>query len=325
MTKVNEYRGNMDNVYWLQSTIYFQEILKIKKIFDKEKLNFVFLKGLPLHLYYEKFRPRRLYLDCDMLIAKDQFERTEETLCKIGYKKNDVSLSKGQKYLNNKAVEVIFCKPVSRVPVVFDLHTETVFMMTQLGKLNALYPQKLIDQFTADCLKSKRNVNVQGNKFLILDSEFLILYLALHFFHHNFRGTFRLEFLNKVIRKSKIDWSKELEIIKKYRLQNFIYPSFFLLKKYYHTPISNRFLENIQPANPLTRELVNRIIRNTNVFNDEPRVTAGINRFKNLFLLSPHPWWQRLLVFFNPSVIYSVFWTTKRRLFSFFSNPLPVR
>jgi Peptidase S24-like. len=55
-----------ETFYLIQSTHYFSEIVKIKNEFDKENINYVFLKGLPLHLYFEGTHPKRLYADCDV-------------------------------------------------------------------------------------------------------------------------------------------------------------------------------------------------------------------------------------------------------------------
>ena len=63
-------------------------------------------------------------------------------------------------------------------------------------------------------------------------------------------------------------------------------------------------MEKIKPTNPLIRELVNSLIK-TNIFDDEPRVKAGINRFKNLFFLSPEPLWRKVMIIFNPQVVYT--------------------
>ncbi|MEK7078947.1 MAG: hypothetical protein AAB929_02655, partial [Patescibacteria group bacterium] len=103
------------------------------------------------------------------------------------------------------------------------------------------------------------------------------------------------------------EWEKMSQDIVEFKLQNFVYPAFVLLKKYYQTPIPKSFLKSIKPTNSLTLKLVNSLI-NTNIFNDEPRVKAGINRFKNLFFLSPEPLWRKIVVFMNIQVIYSVIW-----------------
>jgi len=194
-------------------------------------------------------------------------------------------------------------------------------MMTQLGKLDALYPQCLIEKLTEDFLRKKQKVIIQGSNFYLLSSSNLVIYLALHLFHHNFRGAFRYDFLDKIIRREKftsITVKYLTVIIKKYQLENFVYPVFVLLKKYYQTPLPKNFLHQIEPSNLKTLKLYN--FKNLNIFDDEPRIKAGVNRFKNLFFLSPNPLWKKVLVFLSLQVIYSVFWTLKRRLSSFLAN-----
>ncbi|GIW63852.1 MAG: hypothetical protein KatS3mg091_654 [Patescibacteria group bacterium] len=303
---------NPNTFYLIQSTHYFNEIVKIKKSFDKEKINYVFLKGLPLHLYYEGKHPKRIYADCDVLIDKNDFEKAEKILFGFGYKKADTSLSKIQKKLIDKEVENAFWKVIDGFSVVFDLHLEVVFMMTQLGSLDALYPQKFIDKLTEEFLKTKRKVKILNENFLILNTKYLILYLVLHLFHHNFKGAFRYEFLNQVIKKTgnkeKI-FQEIVEIVERYKLNNFIYPVFYLLKKYYQTPMPKSFLKQISIKNSLTRKLADKIIKKINIFDDDPRIQAGINRFLNLFFFSPNPFWKRIFVFFNPQVITAFMWS----------------
>ncbi len=306
---------NPETLYLIQSTHYFNEIIKIKGEFDRQKINYLFLKGLPLHLYFEGSHPNRFYADCDVLIDKKDFNKAQKILLKFGYKKADTSLSSLQKKLKEKEIENAYWKVINGFSVVFDLHLEVVFMMTQLGSLNNLYPQKLIDNLTEEFLKNKKEVKINNENFLILNTNYLILYLALHLFHHNFRGAFRYEFLNKVIKKTKNKekfFKEILVIIKKYKLNNFSYPVFYLLKKYYQTPLPNDFLSRIKPSSFLTLKLYN--FKNLNIFNDEPRLKAGISRFLNLFLLSPNPWWKKILVFFNFQVIAAILWSVYAKI-----------
>jgi signal peptidase I len=309
-----------ETLYLIQSTYYFSEIIKIKKEFDKENINYVFLKGLPLHLYFEGTNPQRLYADCDVLIDKKDFQKAEKILFSFGYQKADTSLSSFQKKLQDKKVENAYFKTINGFVVVFDLHLEVVFMMTQLGKLEVLYPQKLIDNLTEEFLKTKRKIKINNEKFLILNTYYLILYLSLHLFHHNFSGAFRYDFLDKVIKKSKISiksWQEVALIIKKYQLNNFVFPVFFLLKKYYKTSVPLLFIRSIQPVNPLTRKLINKLTK-INIFNDEPRIRAGIKRFLYLFIFSPSPFWKKILIIFNPQVIFAVLWVVWKKIKNYF-------
>jgi len=299
---------NPEDLYLIQSTQYLQEIFKIKTVFENEKIDFVFLKGLPLHLYFEKTYPRRIYADCDVLVNKKDFLKAEKIIKKFGYRKTD---SKDKKVENN------YFKIINGFSVVFDIHLEPAFLMTQFSGLEALYPQKLIDQLTEELLKNKKKVKVNGETFLILNTYYLILYLALHLFHHNFRGAFRYQFLDTVIKKNRLsinDWQKIASTINEYKLGNFVYPVFILLKKYYQSPIPKSFLKTIKPHNFMN--IMNFInFKNLNIFDDEPRIRAGITRFKNLFFLSPNPWWKKVMIFLNLQVIYSILWVVVKRLF----------
>ena len=307
VTKVKRDGKEFDpnQIYLLQSSLYFQEIVKIKVAFEKENIDFVFLKGLPLHLYFEKTHPKRIYADCDVLINKKDFQKAEKIIKKFGYKKTEA---------NNKQVENNYFKIINGFSVVFDIHLEPAFLMIQFSGLEALYPQKLINKLTEELLINKRQIIINGEKFSILNSKFLILYLASHLFHHNFRGVFRYQFLDKVIRNSRLstnDWNKITQTINNYQLTNFVYPVFYLLKKYYQTPVLNDFLKSI---------LSSRIYHLKSIFDDEPRFTAGINRFKNIFFLSPRPLWRKLFIFFNPAVVWSIVWAIWKKLSSYFSG-----
>jgi len=304
-----------NQIYLFQSSLYFQEIVKIKNTFEKEKIDYVILKGLPLHLYYEKLHPKRIYADCDVLIKKEHFFKAERMIKKFGYRKTDEK---------NKQVENNYYKTISGFPVIFDIHLEPAFLMSQFSGLEALYPQKLINKLTEELLNNKQQIKINDELFFILNTKYLILYLALHLFHHNFRGAFRYQFLDTVIRKNRLstnDWQKIALIINNYQLGNFVYPVFVLLKKYYQTPIPKEFFKTIKPSDFINfMNFIN--FKNLNIFDDESRLHAGINRFKNIFFLSPYPLWRKIFVFTNPSVIYFIFWALWRKLSSFFSNRL---
>jgi signal peptidase I len=310
-----------ETFYLIQSTHYFSEIIKIKKEFDKENINYVFLKGLPLHLYFEVTHPKRLYADCDFLIDKKDFQKAEEILLKNHYQKAELHWSKTAKKMQKKELEATFYKKTNQFIITFDIHLQLVDLsIVHLGHFDELYPQKLIDNLTEKFLKTKRKIKINNEPFLILDTYYLILYLALHLFHHNFTGAFRYDFLDKVIKKSKISiksWQEIALIIKKYQLNNFVFPVFFLLKKYYKTSVPPLFIRSIQPVNPLTRKLINKLTK-INIFNDEPRIRAGIKRFLYLFIFSPSPFWKKILIIFNPQVIFAVFWVVWKKIKNYF-------
>ncbi len=307
-----------ENVYLIQSTQYFSEIVDIKNIFELEKINYVFLKGLPLHLYYDKSHPKRIYADCDILINKEDLSKVEKILNINHYRKHSQSLSKVHTLLRGKDIEVPFSKEINGFIITFDIHLEIDWMSQQLGRLEELYPQKLINQLTHCFLQTKRKVIINNEPFWILTNKYLILYLTLHFFHHNFNGAFRLDFLDKVIRKNHLkrsEWADIADKINKFQLSNFTYPVFKLLQKYYRTPIPNVFINLIKYHSNKTA----RSFGDMQIFDDEPRIRAGISRFKNLFFLSPNPWWKKIFIFTSPAVVYSISWIILKKLSSSFS------
>jgi len=308
-----------ETLYLIQSTNYFSEIVKIKNEFDKGNINYVFLKGLPLHLYFEGAHPQRIYADCDVLVNKKDFETAERIFLKNQYQKAELHWSKTAKKLQKKELEATFYKKNNQFIVTFDIHLQLVDLsIVHLGHFNELYPQKSINQLTEEFLKTKRKIKINNEEFLILNTYYLILYLSLHLFHHNFTGAFRYDFLDKVIRKNKLSinkWQNMALIIRKYQLKNFVYPVFFLLKKHYQTPIPKNFLNQIKPNfYTMFTLFFTQHLHKINIFNDEPRISAGIKRFLYLFLLSPSPFWKKFLVFSNPQVIFAVLWVVGKKI-----------
>lgn len=310
---------DIDNIYLLQSSSYFQEIQKIKHKLEAADINFVFLKGLPLHLYFEKKHPRRIYADCDLLIEKSQWKKVLVIFKKNGYFLSDTSYSVLHRKLKDKPTEFVFVKSIKGLTIQFDIHLEVVFLFNQIGKIDHLYRQQLIDSLSNTFLHEKISVKVDSERYPILSRSNLIVYLALHFFHHNFLGIYRLEFLDTVAR-DVISKSDAREIfhncvskIKLYQLTNIVYPVFLLLEKYYHTPLSKDFLKSIKP-NGKALEYIEKNILAQNIFDEQTRFNAGVTRFKHIFYLSPNTLPHKILVFFTPSVFYSFFWVAMRKI-----------
>lgn len=297
---------NPETIYLLQSTFYFNEIIAIADDFAGAKVNYVFLKGLPLHLYIEKTHPQRIYQDADILVDREDYLMAQKILKKHGYKKLDTSLF--SKESGKIAPEISYYKVKNGFPVIFDVHLEVVFMMTQVNGIEALYPKKLLNLMTKEFLDTKKRVIVLGKSFPILDDPHLVVYLALHFFHHNFRGIFRLEFFHKAALYAQKKGSNALlsclPIIAKYKLSNFTGPVFHLSQKHFSTALPG----------PLRKE--GMTLKKINVFDDQTRFEAGVERFSNLFHLSPNPIWVKMWVFLNPEVILTLGRILKAKLSS---------
>ncbi len=305
----------IDSIYLLKSSVYFKEIVKIHKAFKQAKLNYLFLKGLPLYLYYTNSHPRRLYADCDVLVSKTQQTTAEAILYSNGYRKVNASINKVQEKLKNKEVEFTYYKQVGGIGVTFDLHVEVVFMMTQIGKLESLYKEKDVLALTNLFLEKSRLVAVEGEKLPFLSPGHLILYLCLHLFHHNFKGAFRYQFIFEVAKKhNKSIVEKEIaSLCNRFRLQGFVFPAVYFLNKYFNNSLFKRLQERLG-ANERTKKITAESLEKIDVFSEDNRLSGGIARFKLLFLLSPEKLLKKLMVFVTPSVLFAIFWSLHKKL-----------
>lgn len=297
---------NIEDLYLFQSSIYFEEIRRVVGLFKKKGIDHLILKGLPLHLFLEKKHPRRIYADCDILVAKKDIFRANKLLLNEGYQKVDISLSVKHKKLKDKEVEESYAKLISRYPIVFDVHEEAAFMMTQLGKLEYLYSQKLLEKFTKSLLNNKRIVGIKGVNFPLLSLEDQIVYLFLHLFHHNFRGGYRYDILVKIL-NCRFDESKLINTINIYKLNNFVYAGLVLLQVYYPNEKYEKLLDLLSVSKQVKKYVKEKIIP-TKIFDDEERIGGGVRRFKLIFYLSPESFLKRILTVFNKQVLYSIYW-----------------
>gem|GEM_PF-915449 len=311
-----------DTMYLMQSTQYFEAIKICISELNKQNIPYVLLKGLILHLYYSKTHPRRRYADYDILIEQKNYQKVDQILRRLGYKKRDNSISPFQKKMMNTPVEVTYIANLNQnnplFQVAVDVHFEPVFMMTQITRLDELYEQEDIDKLGALFFKKSRTVTIHGFGYNILSPEHLIVYLALHFFHHNFRGIHRIELLDKIIQKvPKRDteqvWDEVATILNDFQLSGFVYGSFLTMQTYFKTEIPHSFFSHLQMKSSqivYTRSY----LRHNSVFDIKTRTEEGTQLFRNLFFLSPKTFASRVRVFFKPIVIYMVLWSMYSKL-----------
>ena len=299
-----------DTIYLSQSTQYFDAITKCIHQLNHQNIPYVLLKGLILHLYYTNAHPRRRYLDYDILVDYKDHKKIDHILTQLGYVKKDDSMSSFQRRLLDKPIEVTYVKESSTFPIAVDIHFEPVFMMTQIGRLDELYDQKKIAALGELFLKNRRIVKVHNFSYHILSTAHLVAYLALHFFHHNFRGTHRLELLDAVIRKIPLkkhpeEWSEVSSLIQDFHLDGFVYGSFVTLRQYFHTPFPKSFLQNLHIP-PCQIQYAQHYLKQNTVFEIKSRAQEGKQLFTNLFYLSPKPWVTKIWVFTKPIVVYMI-------------------
>ena len=344
-------------VYLAQSALYLHEIQKLETVLQFQRIPHVFLKGVLISLRYEGAIPKRIYADCDILVQRNDYKIIEKTFKTLGYQLQErqlsfratfdnLSVNAGEKSRSvlrfarffdfaqndkqdlkvNSGPEVSYMKMVNGVPVVFDVHFEPVFLMTQIGGMNWLYPSKFLIQLGEQIIKRGELKKIKGFSYSLCSPSDQILYLALHIFHHNYTDSVRYQLLDAVIRKSapafvkttagkQGDWEELGNTIKEYQLEGYVYGVFMLLKKYFKTPIPQSFISEIQPSS-FKRRVSTYFLKRVDIFSQDSRVNAGISRFILIFFLSPNPFWKKLLLFIHPEVLY----TGARLAFSFLSS-----
>lgn len=316
---------NPEDFYLLQSTLYFQEIVKLKKAFEKNKIDFVFLKGLPLHLYFEKTHPSRIYADCDILVDKRQKKLVHKMLTAMKFvTENKQKYKYFQRFLSGDLKELQYSKRVGSWPINLDIHYQIAFS-THTVKL----PFSLFDEtehkFTDDFLKNKKNITINDQQFSILNKKFLMFYLLLHFYGHLWSGVHQLEFIAQVAKKKDIDWSFVFSYAKSQKILNFIIPGVYLLKKYYSLSQPFQLLNKNYPNN-----IKSTLWLFKKLFNERRLFDAGVspsNRFKKaafLFLFYEESFFKKLAALLHPQLWFHLiyfFWKIGlSTLKSFFST-----
>lgn len=227
---------NIADLYLIQSTIYFNEIQKLMRLFSCEKIDYVFLKGLPFHINYEGRHPKRIYADCDILVNKKDKHKIDNIMSKLGFNKESLSKFKVfQYFLEPEIKEIKYIKNSNGLRVVFDVHFETT-IFTHKTTLPITSLQKIASDFTNRIIVNKNFVNIDSVKYPVLEIHDLILYLFLHLFNHQWSNIQQLNFINTVISKEKriIDWNLLIKQADELRLLNYIIPGIYLLAKFYN-------------------------------------------------------------------------------------------
>jgi len=220
--------------YAVQSSVYWHQILVLMDSFKKNHIDFVFLKGLPLHLYYEKNYPKHMYTDCDILVNPFSKNKLEGAFHEMGYVKENDSSPSFQRFAQHEEIELDFTRKVSGIIVRFDVHYSVSMSTVHFNGL-----RKKLGSLSKEMLMTKKYVSIDSKRFPLLKEDLLILYLLLHQVNHSWKDLKGAVFINTIVnsiakkRKGHIDWKVILDTAKKYSILNFIIPGLYLQKIYF--------------------------------------------------------------------------------------------
>lgn len=282
------------------------------------------MKGLPIYLKYQD-QPRKLYADCDILIDPQNLLLVKQLLSKQGFKsQSDYFLS-----FSADKTEITFGKVVKGFNILLDIHLKPVFLMVRLPNLDFFYPEQKVKAFNFELWKNKKKVRLKRDQFYLLESNCLVVYLALHLFHSNFRGYSQYELLDAVLNSKSINLQKIIILIKKYQFEKFVFPIFCVLAEDFSNKQAKRICNALELPK-MSKFFIKLHMSSLSVYAGQHRLFAGIERFVNLFLYSPVPLHNRLLVIFSSQVwrligmvsfLYAFSVIKRLRFFIFSINP----
>ncbi len=286
-------------LYLQQSSLYLRELNLLVKTFNSHYFDYLFLKGLPLHLYYQKTHPQRLYLDCDLLINPHQLQPVSATLQQLGfhpYNPPDFSTPPF-----HQSPELSFIKKTPSFPIVLDIHLTPLFLPKQLATPNHLYPSTLLTQYSLHLLRNKLKVKLKNQTYPLISSKDAIIYLSLHFFHHNLRGIQRLHLLHQILTQYSFtdqEWAQLAQLANQFKLANFIYPSLKIYTHYFPSTIPKKFWQQLDLQHHF---FINQL---TKIDPLKPSFSRFLNGFRLTiysFFLSPQSLTTKLKIFIAPT------------------------
>ena len=179
---------SINSLYLVHSTLYLKFILDLLRKLRKKNIKAVVLKGLPLHLFYEKSHPHRLYADCDLLVDIHDRDKIREIFIANGYY-IDTSFNEYQQGLDRKIKEEEYYRFFNDIKIVFDVHYTLCFVThkidSPLKKLNFIEKE-----LASELMQRSVTIRINESNIDILEINFLNLiddvhhYMSLFFHHH---------------------------------------------------------------------------------------------------------------------------------------------
>lgn len=279
----------------IQNLFYLEEFNKLNKLFWKNNLKVISLKGVALSQQLGEKLPNRFLADLDFLIQRKDFPKVAEILRSLGYK------VKKQSPLQQ---EITFQKR-GAFTLAVDIHQEPVGSTQE--KLNPL-PLSKNQKITQDLIKRAKLVKKKGERSWTLEKNDLLFHLCLHnFFHHNCRGIEQLVNIAKVIEKLPINWHVFRQRVKDYSLENYLYYPLLLAKTLLKAKVPKKALNEFKPKS-IFAKLVPLFINQKNVF--RPRrdiIQPGETNKENTvlrFLIIDKPFLWKIWYLARPRVIF---------------------
>ena len=229
------------------------ELVRIIKTMDDYGIQPLILKGSPLSVKINEditFRPSN---DIDILVDPLEFERTEQILEQIGYKRYspDFSLTpRQQKAYFNRYHHFEYFHAKRAIPV--ELH----------WRIRSFNDRNFPTAFNL----SVQKINIAGCLVPVMDDEYWFLFLMIHGYKH-FWARLRWLYDIKELMKLQIDWNKIINQSDVSGLKPILHQSLILANQLFGVPIPDcleQAVANDRKAWKLAYTVMDKLVNNDN-------------------------------------------------------------
>jgi hypothetical protein len=203
------------------------EIIKIKREFERNNVNLIFLKGITLKKYYQN--SDRQFGDIDILVKKSDLPKAEEILFKNGF--SLVRFRPKKVFLKYQNHLIYTKKNNLTVEVHWNIFRE------DLG----------ITHDREEYWKNVASTYILGEKIPKFNPEYTFLELIAHFMDH-WLCLDLLHYLDiaLVIKKSKLDWNKIILISKAWGISSYVYHTTKKIKENFNVDVPDFALKKLK-------------------------------------------------------------------------------
>lgn len=197
-------------IYSNQNKGYITESKKITKLFKKNKIKHIILKGSPWQENKYGYLLDREISDIDILIDKNKYQQVKKILIERNYNCYETQ---------HNLSEICFIKNTVDGNLIVDLHLQAIRESMTFPYKEPISKENM-NLFTSYLLSRGRS----KRGFVILSDTDTLLYLCINIMiHHAGRGLYQLANIARIVDRDKVDWPTLVKLANMYKFENYIY------------------------------------------------------------------------------------------------------
>jgi hypothetical protein len=276
--------SSVESLSRLRHKTVLEEASALTRLFESRNVRHVMIQGIPVYSYITKQAVR--HVDAGVEIIADSGRRAEiqKIMHICGYRQTNAP----HKEWGNRRI-ICYHKKTGTITVQFTLYFNAVFPLETQDKYCTFLLDDLSRMLSYRLLEHSVKIKVAGRPFYLPDRDHMVIYLLLRFFYNNYHGVYLFRQLGILLKKNAGD-ALPVSLNKKiqeYRLENYIGAVMKIIKG---------------------RQNILEICSETSLLRSQ------IYRLKNLLMISPRPWKEKIRVLLNPHIFFLPFRILFRRM-----------